>query len=82
MPPPTRMNIARRAAPKPKPEDPWGRVSEEDDDGGAEQAESTVAMPTTPPVRKATFIPSSRFRLRAALGDPDKPWPDGQAIPR
>ena len=42
MPPPTRMNMASSAAPKPKPSSTVGGVAlvDEDDEGGAEQAEA------------------------------------------
>ena len=68
MPPPTRMNMASMAAPKPKPSRIVGaslrKVNTTID--APSRPRPTVAMPTCAPVRKAIFIAVFRPSLRAA----------------
>ena len=62
MPPPTRMNIASSAAPKPNPSSTVGESPEKLSTTIAvpSSPKPTVAMPTDPPVRNAIRIASSR----------------------
>ena len=55
MPPPTRMNMASRAPPKPKPSSTIGAVSSNSSSASAapNRPRPTVIMPQTPPVRYA-----------------------------
>ncbi len=68
MPPPTRMNIASRAAPKPKPSSTfgarsWNRMTTR---LAPSRPRPTVAMPTNAPVRKPIFMAGSRPTVLAA----------------
>ena len=62
MPPPTRMNMASRAAPRPKPSSTRGasatKISTTTD--APSRPRPTVNMPTKPPVRNAIRAPLSR----------------------
>jgi hypothetical protein len=62
MPPPTRMNMASRAAPKPKPSSTLGASERYSSTTTAapSRPSPTVAMPTAPPVRMAICMPTSR----------------------
>ncbi len=68
MPPPTRMNIASSAAPKPKPSST--RAAESRNSSTTSEAPSrprpTVAMPTKAPVRKPMVMAGSRPSVSAA----------------
>ena len=70
MPPPTRMNMASSAAPKPKPSSTVGASPRKISTTSAapNRPRPTVRKPTTPPVRKAIFMAASRppSRSRAA----------------
>ncbi|MFN8168332.1 MAG: hypothetical protein U0S36_06080 [Candidatus Nanopelagicales bacterium] len=58
MPPPTRMNIASSAAPKPKPSSTVGAspLNRMTTTAAPSRPRPTVNMPATPPVRNAIFI--------------------------
>ncbi|CAB5043431.1 unannotated protein [freshwater metagenome] len=60
IPPPTRMNIARSAAPKPKPSSTFGAspLYTRTTSAAPNRPKPTVNMPATPPVRKAIRIAS------------------------
>ena len=68
MPPPTRMNMASMAAPKPKPSRMVGASPRKTKTTmeAPSRPSPTVAMPTWAPVRKAIFIAGLRPSLRAA----------------
>ena len=68
MPPPTRMNMASIAAPKPKPSRMTGAslLKISTTIAAPPSPRPTVDMPTWAPVRKAIFIAGSRPSLRAA----------------
>ena len=62
MPPPTRMNMARSAAPKPKPSSTCGAscLNSSTTTLAPSRPRPTVSMPTIAPVRKPMFIAGSR----------------------
>ena len=68
MPPPTRMNIASSAAPKPKPSSTAGAWSRNSSTTrlAPSRPRPTVAMPTKAPVRNPIFIAGSRPTVLAA----------------
>ncbi len=68
MPPPTRMNIASSAAPKPKPSSTVGALSWKSSTTtlAPSRPRPTVSMPTMAPVRKPMFIAGSRPSALAA----------------
>ena len=68
MPPPTRMNMASRAAPKPKPSSTWGASSLNRSTTmlAPSRPRPTVSMPTMAPVRKPIFMAGSRPTSLAA----------------
>src|SRR3954463_5897423 len=82
MPPPTRMNMASRAPPNPKPSRTIGAVSRNSSSASAapKSPRPTVIIPTTPPVRNADReggrVPAGGRRS----GDPHVP-PGGQRHP-
>ena len=74
MPPPTRMNIASRAAPKPKPSSTLGAfalVDQHHDRRRRTGPGPTVNMPTTPPVRNAIRIARGDAGLVRGRGHAD-----------
>ena len=62
MPPPTLMNMARRAAPKPKPSRTWGAwlPNAITTIEAPSRPRPTVSMPTMPPVRNPIRMAGSR----------------------
>ncbi len=68
MPPPTRMNIASSAAPKPKPSSTWGASLPNaiTTTAAPNRPRPTVSMPTMAPVRKPIVIAGSRPWVSAA----------------
>ncbi len=68
MPPPTRMNMASRAAPKPKPSSTCGASSLNSSTTmlAPSRPSPTVSMPTVAPVRKPMFMAGSRPSVLAA----------------